>query len=194
MGGFDFQQILSFPGGAKMCVWEGQRLGTEGETKVLNKWQRAFFFLLCFMVIDGHSLLLYPMNNEADSYSFAGTNVPGAVLWVCATQDSRLQVIVKPIPVCLGKSGDLLDMHLKNPGPGFRSNRKLPVSRLCFPLGRLWHGIPWCWPEGHQLLQVPSYLNSNRGKRFNGGNGFEMLPNIYFPCGNLFLSCSPFLL
>lgn len=125
-----------------MCVWEGQMLGIEGETKVWNQRHCPFSFLLCFIIIDGHSLLLYPMNKDADGYSFAGTNVPGAVLWVCATQDSWLQVIVEPTPVCLGKSRDVLDMYLKTPGPGFRSNRKLPVSGLCFPVSALaWHPL-----------------------------------------------------
>lgn len=77
-------------------------------------------------------------------------------------------------------------MYLKNPGPGFRLDRKLPLD--CFPLGsQHWHSHPRCWPGGHQLLQATSYLLTNhRGKRLNGSNGFEMLPHIYFPCRNFF--------
>ena len=39
-----------------MCMWEGQSLGIEGETKVTSKCTCAFSFLLCFTVIDGHGL------------------------------------------------------------------------------------------------------------------------------------------
>ena len=82
-------------------------------------------------------------------------------------------------------------MYLKNPGPGFRHDRELPLD--CFPLGgQHWHSHPRCWPGGHQLLQATSYLLTNhRGKRLNGSNGFEMLPLIYFPCRNFFFSLEP---
>lgn len=42
-------------------------------------------------------------------------------------------------------------------------------------------------------LRSTSYLfNNHKGKRFDGGNGLEMLPIYVFPIGTF--SCSPFLL
>ena len=77
-------------------------------------------------------------------------------------------------------------MYLKNSGPGFRHDRKLPLD--CFPLGgQRWHSHLRYLSGGHQLLQATSYLLTNhRGKRLNGSNSFEMLPHIYFPSRNSF--------
>lgn len=103
MGGFNFQWILSFPGGQNVYVGRtksGKRRGNQGYEQMVTC---AFSFLLCFTVIDGHGLPPITWIMMMKDYSFSGINVPGAVLGLCYSELFWLHVMEKPILVCLGE-------------------------------------------------------------------------------------------
>lgn len=73
MGGFNFQWILSFPGGQNVYVGRtksGNRRGNQGYEQMVI-W--AFSFLLCFTVIDGHGLPPITWIMMMKDYSFSGS-------------------------------------------------------------------------------------------------------------------------
>lgn len=87
-----------------MCMWEGQSLGIEGETKVTSKWSLALFPFSSVLQSLMGMVCPHHMNDDDERlFFFRGQCARCCAVGLCYSELFQLHFMKKPILPCLGE-------------------------------------------------------------------------------------------